>query len=211
MSDRLPSIQIKVATSPSEFLERLQRIASGNNSFHVEFHRDFLRQGYDILELKPLIPASHTGLVGQFIGNPEKKGVAVEIRADRWNPEPPTYEVYVDAAKEIVGPLLAAYNILSPIKCRLVIQPAENLKPKLPPRASERFNEFVVIANKQILHPLDWQRFYHFIYACSAKTIKTTQEDVKELLIQSDFSDEVAENLADIFWHGVSLLRLARR
>jgi hypothetical protein len=93
----------------------------------------------------------------------------------------------------------------------LFIQTEDDLKPKLPPRANERFNEFIVMANKQILHPFDWKRFYNFIYACSPKNIKITQENVKELLVQCDFSEEVAEDLAKIFGHGVSLLRLSRR
>jgi hypothetical protein len=201
-----------VDISPSEFLDRLQKIASNNKSLQIEFHRDFPRQGYDTLEVGCWTHAMHTGLVGQFVIDPQKRGiVTVEIRADRWNPEPPTYEIYVAAAKETIAALLAAYNILFNSKYRLLIQTEEDLKPKLPPRAKVRFNEFVVMANKQILHPFDWERFYYFIYACSSKNMKITQEDVKELLVQRDFSDEVAEELANIFGHGVSLLRLFRR
>jgi hypothetical protein len=61
-----------------------------------------------------------------------------------------------------------------------------------------------------MLHPLDWKRFYFFIYSCSSRNIKTTPEDVKELLITPGFSEEVSDNLANVFWHGVSLLRLGR-
>ena len=211
MKDRLPGIQIKVNVNPHKFLEQMQQIALETKKFHVEFHKDFLGQGLDILSVSPQSSNPHVSLLGQFIITPDKPSVVrVEMRAERWRPVSPTYEMYVKSAKEIIKPLIQSYNSSFEKKYHLSIESEESLKPKLPPRANQRFNEFVTLANKRMLHPLDWKRFYFFIYACSSRSVKTTQEDVKEILLSSGFSDEDSENLANIFWHGVSLLRLAK-
>jgi hypothetical protein len=212
MSYRLPDIQVKVDINLYEFLEQMQNLALETKNFHSELHKDFMGQGYDILDLNPQFTTPHVGLFGQLIVAPGKREyVIVEMKADHWNPEPPSYEMYVGSAKDVIAPLLKSYNSIFKTKYRLSIQSAESLKPKLPPRANQRFNEFVGMANKQILHPLDWKRFYFFIYACSSRNIKTSQDDVKELLLSAGFSDDVTDTLASIFWHGVSLLRLASK
>lgn len=211
MRDKLPNIQIKINTSPQDFLEQMKQTAIETEKYAVEFHKDFLGQGLDILDVSPQSSNLHVGLLGQFISVPNKPSVIrVEIRAERWRPEPPTYKMYVESAQETIKPLLQLYNSSFETKYRLTIESADSLKPQLPPRANERFKEFVALANKQILHPLDWKRFYYFIYACSSRSIKTTQEDVKELLLSSGFSDKYSEELANVFWHGVSLLRLGK-
>lgn len=211
MRDKLPDIQIKINTSPQNFLEQMQQTAVETKKYDVEFHQDFLGQSFDILDVRPLLSNLHVGLLGQFIKIPNKPSfIQVEIRAERWNPEPPTYKIYVETAKKIIKPLLQLYNSSFGTKYHLVIESAGCLQPQLPPRANQRFIEFVSLANTQILHPFDWERFYYFIYACSSRNIKITQEDVKELLLSSGFSDENSEELANIFWHGVSLLRLSK-
>lgn len=212
MSDRLPSMHIVTDGNAQEFLERIQSLILETNNFQIEFHKDFLGTGFDILDLTPQFTTSHLGLFGQLIIEPQKEGViVVEMKAERWNPEPPTYKTYVDSAKEIIAPLLKSYNSVFKTQHKLSIQSVKNLKPKLPPRASLRFYEFITMANKQMLHPLDWKRFYYFIYACSPKNVKTSQDDVMELLLLSGFSDDDSNHLASIFGHGVSILRLARR
>jgi hypothetical protein len=211
MRDRLPDIQIKISANPQKFLEQMQQTALETKEFDVELHRDFGGQGLDILDVSPQSSNLHVGLLCQFIAMPNKPSVIqVEIRAERWHPEPPTYKMYVESANEEIKPLLQFYNSSYGTKYRLVIESADSLKPNLPPRANQRFKEFVALANKQILHPLDWKRFYYFIYACSSRNVKTTQEDVKELLLSSGFSDENSDELANVFWHGVSILRLGK-
>jgi hypothetical protein len=212
MRNRLPGIQIRIKEDHHKFLEQMQHIVLRTKDFQAKYHNGFRKQDLDILSVSHEVPNVHVGLVGQFIAtNNKPKIVRVEMRAERWNPAPASYETYVESAKQLIKPLLQLYNSAFHTQYHLLIESAESLKPKLPPRASQRFQEFVDLANKQILHPLDWERFYYFIYACSSRSVKTTQEDMKEILLASGFSDEDSEDLANIFWHGVSLLRLGKR
>jgi hypothetical protein len=200
MRGRLPDIKINIDTDPQKFLEQMQQIALETRQFNVELHKDFSEQGLDILDISLQSSNLHVGLFGQFIAMSNKPTIIqVEIRAERWYPEPPTYKIYVESATEIIKPLLQLYNSSFGARHCLVIESAASLKPKLSPRANQRFKEFVTLANKQILHPLDWQRFYYFIHACSSRNIKTTQEDVKELLLLSNFQMKILKNLQMCF------------
>ena len=38
--------------------------------------------------------------------------------------------------------------------------------PRLPPKAGEAFNRFARRANKGLLHSLDWEMLYRFVYVC---------------------------------------------
>jgi hypothetical protein len=211
MRDRLPDIQIRIGENPHSFLEQMRKVALQAKKFDVELHNNFSGQGLDILNISPQLSNSHVGLLGQFINNPNKPSIMlVEVRAERWLPEPPTYKTYVEAANEVIKPLLQSYNLTFGTKYRLTIESQKSLEPKLPPRANQRFKEFVTLANKQILHPYDWERFYYFIYACSSRNVKVIQEDVEELLLSSGFSEQNSEEIANVFWHGVSLLRLSK-
>jgi hypothetical protein len=81
---------------------------------------------------------------------------------------------------------------------------------KLPQAAHERLHEFVALANRQQLHPLDWERFYDFIYVFSLTDRDATHQDVADLLRAAGFADHVVDRLAALFDHGVTLLRRYR-
>lgn len=82
---------------------------------------------------------------------------------------------------------------------------------QLPCRAREKFESFLStpgIWGQEIncLHPLDWQKFYRFIRHCHRHRVKLSRSDVKELLIEANFSEQLAEYLAVVFEHGIALL-----
>lgn len=212
MEDRLPNISIKIDTNPSEFLKRIESIASQTGDFQVRLHEDIDSERFHVLNVTPEFSTPHKELFGQLIALPELNArVRVEMRASRWNPEPPSYDAYVESARSVFAPLLQLYNKSFHSRRRLTVQSKESLRPSLPPRANKFFNEFVVLANKNGLHPYDWERFYRFIYICSPRNIKLTRDDVKRLLILSGFSIQYADYLSDIFEHGRDLLRFVRK
>lgn len=79
-------------------------------------------------------------------------------------------------------------------------------KKKLPERTKYFFDQFVNAANKQILHPLDWKRFYIFIQACHEGNTKLLWGELERLLIDNGFPEENASSLSNIYYHGRNLL-----
>lgn len=84
-------------------------------------------------------------------------------------------------------------------------------KIKLPKRTKSYFDKFVNSANKQILHPRDWERFHTFILACHAGNTKLPQGELKSLLIDNSFPEDNASSLSNIYNHGRDLLKLKLR
>jgi hypothetical protein len=77
---------------------------------------------------------------------------------------------------------------------------------KLPKRTKYFFEQFVNAANKQILHPLDWKRFYVFIQAAHEGRTNLLEGELEELLIANGFQSDMAECLSYVYHHGRGLL-----
>lgn len=210
MNDLLPDISLKIDCSPREFIERIEEIARSQSQF-IEIHKqlDFLgEKGLDVLNIKPREQNEQIDIYGQVITRLETvERVDIEIRSSRWNPEPPTYDIYVKEARRIMIPLIKEYNQKYNSKRRLSIQVKSDKNSKLSPVAQKYFARFVNCANKKALHPKDWDRYYKFIRFCCAKRISLYEEDITRLLIAEGFSKEKAEYLASIYWHGLKLLK----
>ena len=121
----LPTIDIAVRELPRQFLERMAKIAESSGSFTVERCYDVLGMlGFHVLNLRYLRETEHEEFGGQLIAREEsKKRIAVEMRAKRWTPDPPTYDCYSSSARSTIGPLLAGYNREHRTRYRLRIQP----------------------------------------------------------------------------------------
>ena len=207
MKDRLPRMSIKVDATPDEFLRRIETLALQSGEFLVDLERDEQGQGSSVLILKPMLVTQHRELAGWLIAAPGSSGrVSVEVRAARWNPDPPTYQAYVIAAREIFRPLLHQYNRKYRTNRKLQIQSRAATEPRLPTVARQVFDRFADRANKSALRSRDWQRFYHFTWHCTAHNVIVSRDDVHRLLVGAGFSVEHAAGLADIFEHGRRLL-----
>ena len=211
MIERLPRISINIKTSHGNVVSQLYFIANDNQDFNAELHTDVGGKDCDILSLHPNFSTPHEGLLASLIFTPDSiTRLDVEIAAKSWSPDPPTYDSYVEAANQLLKPLLSLYNKKFGRRIRLTIQSKESLQPRLPPRALKAFNLFTLAANKRALHPLDWKRFYTFIYFCSLRNINVTRDDVKRLLLSSGFDSDYSDRLAEIYDHGIDLLRHIR-
>ena len=71
--------------------------------------------------------------------------------------------------------------------------------PELPPATRRIFLQFVNCANRKVLHPLDWRRFYRFVRFCHAKRVKLTSHTLCRLLVRGHFAESKAEYLADVY------------
>ncbi len=196
MRDPLPAIHIN-SKNPLDFLEKIGEIARHSRNFLME--RVTLDRAHAV-NLRYLGVSAHKSLGAQFICfDVALNRVAVEMRADDWYPDDfPTYDIYVSSAKLLTNPLLAKYNKNEKTRYRLSIETKEKLEPNLPPLSLKYFEHFTKCANKTMLHPLDWGRFYEFV---RNDRTNSSEIDMRYLLIKEGFSFEKAEHIADIYRH----------
>jgi len=208
VDDILPAIGIAIREPPFTVLGRLHALAS-TQALHVSFKP--WRLGHTpgrILEVAPAVALDHRGLLAQLIADTsEVERLRVGILADKWKPDPPTYASYVRAAKEVLQPLLRAYQKRHGQLYRLGIPLRRSLKRRLPTGARTVLGSFTSLANKTTLHPLDWQRFYSFIYYCHVHRVSCGCDDLRQLLVGAGFREEKADHLANIYYHGRGLLK----
>jgi hypothetical protein len=210
MNDRLPSATITVHDSPQEFMGQMAKVAKLSKRFDVQRRSNYeTTPELDIIDFIPEFRVLQKGLIGQLIYTPSyKQKVAIEVRASQWTSEPLTYELYVTTLHEIFDDLLSQFNKDFKHKYRLSIESRAALEPKLPPNAHRAFQNFVTLANKGSLHPLDWNRFYRFVYACRATRVNPTHDDLIRLLEKESFDAEYAKQIASIFGYLMDFARM---
>jgi hypothetical protein len=209
MRDRLPHIRINLNIDADEFLTRMENISVESGRFEVR--RERYEEDFRLLNMRFREASQHHGLIAQVIIDPNFPGIAkLEARAARWEPDPPTYEAYVEAAQNLLNPILETYNRSYHSRLRLSVQSKEDTEPKLPPGASRVFERFVRLANRDALHPTDWERFYHFIWYSASHNMRLNDDDVFRLLVTNGFEEEKALEISGIYYHGFALIKVMR-
>ena len=69
------------------------------------------------------------------------------------------------------------------------------------------FDEFVSSANRLSLHAGDWDRFYVLIRDAHRVSSPLLGIEIKVLLTESGFPDDVASVLASVYDHGTAIIR----
>jgi len=202
LRDLLPDASIGISIPAIAFLDQAAVVAAESGLLHPDNH--YQADGVfkmDILNLYPVAETKHEGLLGQLIYTPDYGNqIRVEGRAHRWSGDhEPTYELYVEALEFIFRRLLRDYYRKHGSRYRLTIEAKDACEPTLSPRAQKAFDSFVGLANKDGLHPLDWERFYRFARVCHVFHVKTNEEDVFRLLVHAEFSEQYARELATVF------------
>ena len=199
-NEALPAIDIKVEETARDFLQKVAAIGKANVNFDVETHFNALeREGYHVVNFRFSGESPHISVGAQLICNPDVVGrVQVEMRAERWFPNPFTRVAYIEAARNLIQPLLASFNQAYSKRYRLRIENAIRAKPKLPPKTAEAFYRFADLANTSSLHPNDWKRFYEFV---KLSRTKLSQEHMQSLLTAKGFSIQKSDEISKIYYH----------
>ncbi len=207
MSDWLPDIDIAIEGEARAFLEQMANIGRASKRFDVEHHQDALGiAGYDAVNFRLRDSSPHQDLSFQLLTRPEAPSpVAVEVRAGRWDPAPPTYAVYCEAARGLAGPMLAALNRENSTRYRLRIERSTVGRFKTSQRTVLLLDRFALLANKSSLHPLDWNRFYQLVHESRQQI---PEPEMRSLLGRRGFSRESAQNLAELYVHLWAFKRL---
>ncbi len=189
-------------------MNRMADLCSSSDLFGIEKHFGCLKDSeWDIINFRYNGTTSHTELGGQLIKHPNfGSRIIVEMRAARWDPDPPTRDAYVASAKHIFGFALTAYNRKYAKRYRLRIRRAR-IGPKPSKYTLELLDRFCVLANHQSLHTLDWRRYYDFIRNSRQEL---PAEILRLLLMERGFSENKAEHLADVYEHIWAYKQLAR-
>lgn len=200
VSHWLPDIDIAVVGEPRQFLSQMAEIALSSERFDVEHHRDVLGTvRFEGVNFRLREESHHRELGFQLIAHPDAPGrVAIEIRAQRWSPDPPTYTAYCEAARSLVGPLLTVLNRNNSTRYRLRIERQGTGRFKVSPYSSALLERFALLANTSSLHPLHWKRFYALVRE-GRQEIPETQ--LRASLIESGFSKTTAQKLAELYGH----------
>jgi hypothetical protein len=202
MQEALPAIDFAIRQSPTDAILALANAAEKLGGFNVEVaHECFGGDKIHVANIKCLTPSPHRDLGIQFIAwGSEKSRISVEVRASRWGTEdPPSYQVYCEAAKSIANPILKQYNAATNSRCRLKIPSQAAMLPKLSPSNEKNFNRFVALANRTGLHPLDWRRFYQFVWHNRGRPIGEAEMEI--LLVKNGFPSEYAREISTVYVH----------
>jgi hypothetical protein len=196
--ESLPDILINISNPPREFLQAISIIAQQSGRYQVENHFDFGEM--DIVNFCPYDQLVHEGLFGQLIHHDGTgHSIRVEIRALRWVPENPSRSIYIEAAQHMFANLIKLYNSQNNKRYRMRI--VAEKKRNLPPKSSEGFKQFTDLANKNCLHPLDWNRLYRFVRICHATRVRLSEGRLRGLLVKEGFTDDYATYISDIAYH----------
>ncbi|HUV41386.1 MAG TPA: hypothetical protein VMW23_06345 [Sedimentisphaerales bacterium] len=160
----------------------------------------------DIINFIPRENLGHDDLHGQLIYEHKKENqIRVEIRARAWNPEYPTRVIYLEASHHIFDGLIKTYN--SKYKKRYHIRVVKEKSPNLPPKATKALKNFALLANKNILHKLDWERLYQFVRVCHATRTNPSKGLIWGMLSKEGFDDKKAEYIADVASHLLDFMK----
>lgn len=203
----LPEITLRIKEEPKQFLLQMnsilkKEVKSGKAKMTIKsklnLHGDFDPM---TVEFSPDLHEIHEGIVGMFESWP-KEGLVIRIEAEasRWKPQL-SYEVYVNAIRELFVKPIKLYNKLYKRRYRLRIPKQESWLPRLIPRLKDQFEKFSFLANKRCLHPYDWNRFYQFVFDSCRYQPSLTEEDMRYHLQKAGFNKEQSSYIANVFRH----------
>ncbi|MEE9465638.1 MAG: hypothetical protein V3W14_08735, partial [Candidatus Neomarinimicrobiota bacterium] len=155
----------------------------------------------------PLMVTPHLNLVGRLSADAaDTSRVVVEVTAERWDPQPPTYKTYLAATQDIFAPLLHLYNHAHGTSRRLNIPSPTETEPQLPEKTEVVFNTFATEADKRGLRRDDWSRLFDLIWHCTTYNVEVAEPDLVRLLRLKGFEEQHARDVARIFVAGHRML-----
>lgn len=205
MEDILPNVAITIDVEPQVFLDRMANAVAKADIGYTSKALDYSHAGLMALGFDPI---TNNGITGQLLIDPQAPTQVQVVVQNDWKPDPPSYEQYVAAARELLDPLLQAYTQTYGTPLQLDVQSKADTEPVVPSSVQRLFEQFVKLANMQVLHAYDWRRWYQFIRGCHDNQAILDETDVIRLLVNAGFTEEKARNLASIYEHGRAILAL---
>lgn len=140
----------------------------------------------------------------QTIVDPEAEGkISIELRSTQQD-DLADYESYASKVRFLIRPILEKYNKENSSKIRIFVEKFKKSHLKRSQIKSKHFYKFCELANKEMLHPNDWDHFYVFV-KLSRKPVE--EERLICLLIEQGFAIKSAEKIASVYGH---LMRFKR-
>lgn len=207
MQEFLPKVVIETDTHFEAFTSRLEGIVAELETFAIRGGIDALPKS-ESLAIDYLSSTPHDDLViVLWVDSDEDKRINIILKASHWEPEPLSYDVYVQAVRDAIGPMIDVYNKKYDPRCNLKIQAKKEIFPQISRKTRIVFDDFISQANKNMLHPDDWERFYLFIRIAHRYRIKINADQMEYILHTEGFEGTQAAKLALIYDHGRGILK----
>lgn len=207
MTHWLPDIEIAITGPVDTFLDEIAELGRASGRFDVErVHDGAGIRGYHAVNFRLRENGIHQDLGLQLLSPPHRPNpIRVEARARRWSPDPVTHDVYVEATRSLLKPLLTAWNKIHATRYRLKIERFEQDRRRPTERTQELVERFALLANTSSLHPLDWNRFYLLVREGRQEI---PEHELRAMLKQRGFTAEKAGYLAELYGHLWAFKRL---
>lgn len=194
-----PQVRLRISEEPLQFLQRMDSMLREEDGLTVKSKLE-MQGEHDHMSVG-FRPEQHKidRLTGMFVYWPQEALVLRIEAIARWEPLFPSYDVYVQAIKDLFGERLRSYNRLHRHRYRLQIPTKQSTIPKLTPKLKEMFDSFANLANKRGLHAFDWQRFYKIVVESYRKQPALNQDELRFHLCNAGFERDYADYLADAF------------
>jgi hypothetical protein len=201
--ERLPGIRMRLNVEAMEGLRRIEEIARENKELEVRSNYEGDGELHcNVVSLADRNEPEHKGLFAMFVHwKKDGRDLQLQVAASWWNPDPPKYSTYVSAAKRLFLPVIREYNNRYKTRHRMRIETPEQLEPKMTPAVEKAFKHFVHTANKEALHPLDWEAFYHFVHTCHRSRKYFYEDDIRWFCRRAGFNEHKAKSLQLAFSH----------
>ena|SRR5438876_12367679 len=98
MSERLPCITFQIDVDVDTFFRRVQQVADDMGKFYIDQGKFPLPNDIKSVDLRVYESNKHKNVMVRFYHSSKyPKRIRVEVSAERWAPENPTYDDYVSA------------------------------------------------------------------------------------------------------------------
>lgn len=194
----LPDVDIRIKVPQRQFMLSFEELSKKNA--YTEIELDVLGfEQFDVLYLHREDNISHVGLRFALIARPERRNfISIECSAERWHQHPPDREMYIEAIRSMIRPILRRYNQRHGTKYRIRVEKFRAASQLLTKNTRMHLENFTNASNKSALHPLDWNRFYKFTSKCRQYVPENV---LTQALIEKGFAVDSAQHIAEIYTH----------
>ncbi len=185
----IPLPHLRIAANYEEIVREI---------FGDSYVRGYISAGDSSIDFLKFSPTANCQIAFHRVGD---EGKCIWVELERRIFESRNYQTavaYLADMQQSLRPLLSRYNKKHDTRHRLRQVKSPYREPQLTLLGKEGLYRFANLANKAVLHPLDWKRYYEFVLQCRNRQ-RLSESYIASELVQLGFDREMASYLGDIF------------